>query len=376
MNQNSSEQYPAEKLSFGKLLLHYLYDRRMATGMFLLCTLVFFSACLLSRVNDLSDLLYAFSLCAFLFLCSGIYGFQKYVRQYNMLFESCRNTENMTELLPAPHDLAGEQYRKIIETLLEDRRRLLLDSSRKEMERSDYYTMWAHQIKTPIAAMKLLLQNREESGEAMDPGNEENSGNGNPVTNPDFALSRELFKIEQYVEMVLYYLRLDSISSDFLIRQYDLHDIVIQAVRKHSILFIRSGLSLELEDFHSVVVTDEKWLQFAIEQILSNALKYTARGRIFIRAEETPEKKLLVIEDTGIGIRPEDLPRIFERGFTGRNGRMDKKSTGIGLYLSRQILDKLSHTIEVTSEVGRGTRIRLGFSQSGPEEGGRYGSPS
>jgi signal transduction histidine kinase len=192
--------------------------------------------------------------------------------------------------------------------------------------------------------MKLLLQNSEDQCTSS-------------------ALSQELFKIEQYVEMVLHYLRLESMSSDFLIRQYELRDIVSQAVKKHAVLFINKKLSFNLEEFSCKVVTDEKWLMFVIEQIISNALKYTPSGSISIYTQRVPDKLILVIEDTGIGIRPEDLPRIFERGFTGYNGRLDKKSTGIGLYLCKQILDKLSHTIEVSSGVGKGTRISIGFTE-------------
>jgi len=198
-------------------------------------------------------------------------------------------------------------------------------------------------------------------------------------------LSEELFRIEQYVEMVLYYQRLDSINSDFLFKEYELRELVNQAVKKHSMFFINSRLKLNMEEFSCKILTDEKWLQFVVGQVLSNALKYTPRGSITIRLEKarnsnlprTPENTrgdakaippedtesyaYLIIEDTGIGIRPEDLPRIFERGFTGYNGRLDKKSTGIGLYLSKKILQKLSHTIKVTSEAGKGTRVAIGF---------------
>jgi signal transduction histidine kinase len=162
--------------------------------------------------------------------------------------------------------------------------------------------------------------------------------------------------------MVMYYQRLESISSDFLFRKYDLYDIVKQTLKKYAILFINSKLSLDLQEFECFVVTDEKWLQFALGQIISNALKYTPRGGISIYLEKTSGNAQLVVRDTGIGIRPEDLPRIFERGYTGYNGRLDKKSTGIGLYLCKRTLDKLSHTIEVSSEVGKGTKVTIGFS--------------
>lgn len=204
----------------------------------------------------------------------------------------------------------------------------------------EYYTIWAHQIKTPIAAMRLLLQS-----EKSDMNNE---------------LLEQLFKIDQYVDMVLQYLRMEDISSDLLIKSYQLDTIVKQAIRKYSSSFIRKKIKLNYEELNCSVITDEKWLLFVIEQILSNALKYTPQGEISIYMDnELPVT--LVIEDTGIGIAEEDLPRIFERGFTGFNGRNDKKSTGIGLYLCKSILNKLSHTITIESEIDKGTRVKIGL---------------
>jgi signal transduction histidine kinase len=171
-------------------------------------------------------------------------------------------------------------------------------------------------------------------------------------------LEAELFSIEQYVNMALQYMRLDSETTDYVIKKYSLDRIVKQAVRKYAKLFIRKKLALDYDGTDVTVVTDEKWLQFVIEQILSNSLKYTKEGRIAIRVE--PEKTL-VISDTGIGIAPEDLPRVFDRGFTGYNGRSDKKSTGIGLYLCRSTLTKLGHTIRLDSEIGAGTTVSIGL---------------
>ncbi|MGB4496697.1 MAG: ATP-binding protein, partial [Bacillota bacterium] len=201
-------------------------------------------------------------------------------------------------------------------------------------------TTWAHQIKTPIAAMRLLLQSEQ---------SETNS-----------ELLEQLFKVEQYVEMVLQYLRLENISSDLVLKEHSLDTIVKQAVRKYSNSFIRKKIKLNYAELNHNVLTDEKWLVFVIEQILSNALKYTDSGEISIYMDdEMPDT--LVIEDTGIGIAEEDLPRVFERGFTGYTGRIDKKATGIGLFLCKQILDRLSHTITIESQVGEGTKVKIGL---------------
>ena len=161
--------------------------------------------------------------------------------------------------------------------------------------------------------------------------------------------------VEQYVQMALQYLRMEKMTSDLVFARYDLDALIRQAVRKYAPLFIRRKIILSYEPVHCEVLTDEKWLVFVLEQILSNALKYTVEGSISIYMEDD----WLVIEDTGIGICSEDLPRIFEKGFTGYNGRSDKKSTGIGLYLCKQIIEKLRCQIRVESKLGKGTRVLL-----------------
>lgn len=220
----------------------------------------------------------------------------------------------------------------------------------------DYYSLWAHQIKTPIAAMRLLLQNQENTGFEEHGITAEKIGEQKTAFLKD--LKMELFKTEQYVEMVLSYLRMEEMSSDMVLQWYPLDDLVRQAVKKYSSLFIMKKIRLEYRKCATMVLTDEKWLVFVLEQLLSNALKYTAEGTITIY-EESGEDGCLVIEDTGIGIQAEDLPRIFEKGFTGYNGRQNKKSTGIGLYLCKSICDKLNHGIFAESETGEGTRIYL-----------------
>ena len=224
-------------------------------------------------------------------------------------------------------------------------------------EMMDYYTMWAHQIKTPIFALRLLLQE-------------------NPTENKE-ALT-ELFKIEQYVEMVLGYLRTEDMSSDLKLSRCDLDSIIREQIHKYAGIFISKKLSLTYDGIAESILTDEKWLGFVIGQILSNALKYTRVGGIRIYLKDTPHTSqnindvsnttatssvILVIEDSGIGIRTEDLPRIFEKGYTGVNGRESNRATGIGLYLCRKIMKRLGHRIYITSEEGKGTKVFLEFSQ-------------
>ena len=206
----------------------------------------------------------------------------------------------------------------------------------------EYYTVWAHQIKTPIASMHLSLQ-------------EEDS----PFSR---ELTEELQSIEQYVDMVLCYLRLDSSSTDYLIRSCDLDAILRQAVRKFASQFIRRRIKLVYEPTGFSVLTDEKWLLFVLEQLLSNAIKYTKGGGTVSITMNEPG--ILCISDTGIGIAPEDLPRIFEKGYTGYNGRGDKKASGIGLYLCRRICGNLRHRITARSALGNGTVICLDLNRT------------
>lgn len=201
----------------------------------------------------------------------------------------------------------------------------------------DYYTMWVHQIKTPIASMHLILQ-KEDSEDSR-------------------RLRAELFRVEQYVQMVLCFLRLDSDFTDYVIKEYRVDDIIRPAVRRLAPQFIMKKLSLEYEQTDEVALTDEKWLSFVVEQVLSNAVKYTSAGSISIKCDGDR----LVISDTGIGIAAEDLPRIFDKGYTGFNGRADRKASGIGLYLCRRICDNLRHSIKVESAPGHGTTIIIGL---------------
>ncbi|MBE5905790.1 MAG: HAMP domain-containing histidine kinase [Lachnospiraceae bacterium] len=200
----------------------------------------------------------------------------------------------------------------------------------------DYFTTWVHQIKTPISSMHLTLQNQ------------------------DTPLSRymltELFFVEQYVEMVLAYLRLGSASSDYVLRDVPIDGVIKEVLRKLSRQFIEKKLTLSYEGTEYVSVSDEKWLAFVIEQILTNAIKYTKKGGITITVSE---EGVLQICDTGMGIAPEDLPRIFQKGYTGYNGRSDKKASGLGLYLTKQVCNNLKHEISVSSKVGSGTCVQI-----------------
>lgn len=295
------------------------------------------------------NMAYASFLLVIFGLLYGIWDYMHYRKKCIMLMEAVQKTGERYCYLADSNSYVDELYRNLIGVVEREGAALISEYDGKKQEMTDYYTMWTHQIKTPIAALRLLLQGKKQPLE-------------------------ELFKIEQYAEMALHFARLDSLSSDLLFQEQDIYVLVKKAVKKYSILFIGSGLSFSMDEFCAHAVTDEKWISFVIEQILSNALKYTHTGGIRIYAtdrggqETQKDTAFIVIEDSGIGIKQEDLPRIFERGFTGYNGRLDKKSTGIGLYLCKQILDRLSHTIRVESRIGEGTKVILGFAGDDTEE--------
>lgn len=208
----------------------------------------------------------------------------------------------------------------------------------KSEQLMDYFTLWAHQIKIPLTASKLLIQELPDK----------------------HGLDQELFKLEQYADLAMNYLRLENFHDDLLLVREDLQSLVRQAVKKYALFFIQKKLSLDLAEFDYPVVTDKKWLAIILEQVLSNSLKYTQEGGIAIYLEGDE----LVIADTGIGIQASDLNRVFERGFSGFNGRVSQQSSGLGLYLSKTIADRLGHRLTLTSQLGQGTQVRLGLQQS------------
>lgn len=266
-----------------------------------------------------------------------IWGYCKYRKKQQNLLYIKDNGALALEHMEAPENENEALYQDICRLLDEERIKARNQSSALRTELMDFYTMWVHQIKTPIAASRLLLQEEE-----LNPG----------------EIQNELFKIEQYVEMVLGYLRTQDLSSDLCLEEVNLDEIIKDQIHKFARIFVGKKLSLDYEGVEETVLTDKKWLGFVIGQILSNALKYTKKGKISIYMSKA-RSHTLVIEDTGIGIRQEDLPRVFEKGFTGYNGWEEGRSTGIGLYLSGKIMKKLDHGIRIESELGKGTRVFL-----------------
>ena len=319
-----------------EILKSYLKKNTKVYILFVVFITIFFIMFYLYNL-PLEALIYTGSFCFLVSLIASFLDFVNYKESYKKLKFLEKNILNDLEDLPKSLDIRIDYYHKIIEKLYEELEKLTQENRQKNTDMVDYYSMWVHQIKTPIAAMNFLLDNEEVNQK---------------------ILQQELFKIERYVEMVLTYIRLDSISSDYVITKINLDEVVKDSVKKYATIFINKKIKLNYVSHETIVISDKKWLSFAFEQILGNSVKYSSvGGEITI---ETYENKL-VIEDNGIGIKEEDLPRIFEKGFTGFNGRYEKKSSGLGLYLCKKTLDKLGHHIEISSKVGEGTRIEIIF---------------
>ncbi len=322
-----------------KLFIQYLKQRWKIYIVLLLFSLIFIVSFLLFHLPA-EAISYPFLVCFSIGIALTVIDFFHVKKAHDILSNIIGITDAIENTPPKAESITDEDYQEIIK-LLKDEHISFCNIRDKDLsDMVDYYTVWVHQIKTPIASMRLKLQNED-----------------SPLSR---QLSSDLCRIEQYVEMVLTFLRLNSESSDYVIKEYDIDSIIKSAIKKFSYEFIDRKLKLEYEPICTTVITDEKWLCFVVEQILSNALKYTQSGCITISLHQD---KKLSIKDTGTGIAPEDLPRIFENGYTGFNGRTDKRASGIGLYLCHRICNNLGHNIKIESILDEGTTVTIDLSQ-------------
>ena len=312
------------------MIKDYLKSRLKVIILLLTAVLIFASSYLLFEMPAVT-VLYPVILCIAFFLVIGVIDFLITLGKHKQL--------QMREM-PAPSGILEKDYQEIILKLKEEEELSRKKSNEDFNNMVEYYTVWAHQIKTPIASMRLQLQSED--------------------TDVARRLNGDLNRIEEYVGMVLTFLRLDSDSTDYVIKEIDLDKVIKPVIRKFARDFISKKLSMDYEPLETKVLSDEKWLSFVIEQVISNAVKYTKTGGIRIYMKEAG---ILCIEDTGIGISAEDLPRVFENGYTGFNGREDKRASGIGLYLCKRVCDNLGHKISAESTQGVGTKIMIDLNQ-------------
>ena len=256
--------------------------------------------------------------------------------QKHRLLESFKTEANVPYIFETQEtSLHGQDYLEILKVMDTLRKQSIEQTDEMIKSNQDYFTLWVHQMKLPIAALKLCLESetidRQES-------------------------RTQLSKIDQYTDMVLAYLRMTSQQTDYVFHQYDLDGLIHQSIQRFSLEFIHKKIRLHFAKTHQKILTDEKWFVFVLEQILSNAIKYSENGStIEIYAHDHD----LIIEDHGKGIDPSDIQRVFEKGYTGINGRLDKKASGLGLYLCKEICRQLSCTIDIESKINQGTKVIL-----------------
>ncbi len=320
------------------LIFDYLKEKRfvLASGF---CMFSFFSLSFYLYRLPLAAVFYPYMVCIIAFAIFGIFDFRQFTKKHGELQLLKQNIDIINDVSNMSHvsdTLFEKDYIEIVNTLVNQRRQVQDEFSGKYNDMTQYYTVWIHQIKTPIACMRLMLQNEDSSASRK--------------------LTAELSKIEHYVQMVMVYLRISSDSTDYVFAQHSLDELIKKAVKSFSTEFIEKKISLKYTQITQKVTTDEKWFLFLLEQIISNALKYTRKGSVEIYLNS---EGFLCIEDSGMGIAPEDLPRIFENGYTGNIGRIDKKSSGIGLYLCKTVCDKLDIPISAHSALEKGTTIKL-----------------
>lgn len=333
--------------NFGRLIKAWIKSHGW-TALLIVTILLIFASLHFLAGGKAREIGYALVLTGLITLTVGIISFVRLGRKLHQLDIALSDLPEEANVLPMPSSVVEQRWREVacayLKRYQDEAARNLADSR----EKSDYYTLWLHQIKTPLAALDLMAQS---AGEVDRP-----------------LMRQELLKIEQYAGMALSYQRLESIHRDLDFGEVALYPVCCQAVRKLRPLFQYGQISLNMEPFEGTALTDAKWLTAVLTQVLTNALKYTPpRGSITVTM---PEKSVLTVTDTGIGIRSEDVPRVFDRGFTGHTGRSHEKSTGIGLYLCKRICDELGHRIDLSSQVGKGTTVTLDLHRSRFEDMG------
>lgn len=330
------------------------------------------------------DLVYAAVLDAILLLITVLVGFFRYSSKVKALSNALKRPVEEQAQLPEATDDVEMLYHRLLENQSIARNESESSAAIRQSQMRDYYSMWVHQIKTPISAMKLLLEAEREALGQLICDDEQSQCHIGDMTGGNIgaaglnaalkqqavltelsdnmdSFEDELFRIEEYVSMALQYQRVSSTENDFVLEKVSVDGVIRDTIKKYAKIMIRRHIGINYSGTGQEVYTDGKWLAFMLEQILSNAIKYTPHGVVTIETAEEKDRFFITIKDTGIGIKAEDLPRVFEKGYTGYNGHADKKATGIGLYLCRQMADKLGHTIHMESEIGKGTKVWIGF---------------
>lgn len=330
-------------------LLTYIYNKKSLIIFYIILMLFITSVISLSPNVKLSinNILYlnSVSLVFFLiYLSIQFLKFNSYCKKMKKAIET--QYENILIAMPEPTNFEQSQYTQLVKKLYDIQKSQIEVLYEDKIDNSEFVTSWVHEIKTPIAVSRLIIENSFDK----------------PKEDILDSLEEELDKIDNYVEQALYYSRVDSFSKDYFINEISISKVINELVKKHAKTFISKRIKIDIKNTDFNVLSDKKWLIFIIDQVLSNSLKYSdSESSIKIYGEKTSSGHKLTIEDSGIGIPAEDLHRVFEKGFTGRTGRKNSKSTGMGLYLAKTLSKKLGHDISIESELEEYTKVTIHF---------------
>jgi signal transduction histidine kinase len=297
--------------------------------------------------NAVSNIIYMNSICLFF---ATMYIFLGYVYRksyYQKLHELTHiNQEQILEAAPESQNHQQQISLELLKKLNQYYSSRLQKLYDEKKDHQEFIMSWIHEVKLPITASRLLMENK----------------NGKQLDDLVDKLEDELNKIDNYVEQALYYSRIDSFSKDYFITEQPLDKVIKASVKKYAKIFIHKQIHFHQNHTQQLVRTDVKWLGFILDQIVANALKYSKEGgTISFTVEEDRKEKRLMIEDNGIGIKEEDIQRVFEKGFTGYIGRSYSKSTGMGLYLAKKMALKLGHDLSIQSKKGSYTKVTIHF---------------
>lgn len=341
---NKKAPAPQNDGQTGKMLLAWMKQQRLFLASALIFMGVFGAVFFLYELPS-GAFLYGALVCGFLLLIATAASFFRFVQRGKGL-RAYRKTGGSTALPPAPGWVEGE-YQAIINELQQQQKAMASKMQTDRLQDADYYGMWVHQMKVPLASLRLMMQSAESDDLPL------------PLRRD---IRQQLFAIEQYTNMVLQYQRLQEGGTDLAFTSWPYDTLVHTGAKRVAPLFIAGNVSLQVERLPGAVVTDEKWFVFILEQLLSNAAKYTKNGRVRVYLKSQAE---LCVEDTGIGIRKADIPRLFERNYTGGETHGERYSTGIGLYLCARAAALLNLELSVESTLGKGTRVTIRHRQKG-----------
>lgn len=323
-----------------KLLKSFLYERRVIYGMYFFFWVLIYSTFYLYEFN-FAPFWDGWLFTMFLLIVYSIVSFYRAFRKQKKLELLATKDLQLSNLifLPKADTLSEKTYQEVLRLVLEKKNQQQEELQQNQKNMLDDFGLWLHQIKTPVAALDLLIQ----------------SGQIEPR-----RMKNEVFKINEYLQMILNYMRQNLDQADLVFQQLSIEKIIKSVVKKYATFFSQKNLSLQLGNLEGQVYSDQKWLIFILEQVIFNAIKYTEDGTISIAFSENQ----LTIQDTGMGIRAEDLPRVFEKGYTGMNGREQQRASGLGLYLSQEAAGKLGCHLYIESQIKKGTKVTIVF----PEE--------